>query len=158
MKFNLTDSYVIRCKEKYDEDGLSESWKAVILISDEGKVIGMTEGDTKQLILGNYLDDGNIRVELYRFFDKSGPVYLYQFPSEYSKKNNVFGTFSVIAYRGLGGLGDCYFDFEKYIGNYDEIIQYYRNAINSINERKDILKCSIISQVLEPNINDKKNL
>ena len=50
MKFNLTDSYVIRCKEKYDEDGLSESWKAVILISDEGKVIGMTEGDTKQLI------------------------------------------------------------------------------------------------------------
>lgn len=159
MKFNLTESYIIKCKEEYDEDSSSENWEAVILISDEGKVIGMTNGDNVQLILGDYSKDGNnIKVELYRFFDQPrSSVYLYEFPSDYSKESDIWGTFSCFVEGGIDQIGNCYFGFEKYNGDYNKITQYYSNTINSIIKGKDTLKGTIISKIFKPNINKEQD-
>jgi len=153
MTFNLIEAYHIKCDEKYDEYDLSENWEAILLFSDDGKVIGTTSGDNKQLIVGNYSNNDNTQMQLYRFFDDNGRVCLYQFPSEYSTKNDPFGTFGVFGNQGLGGLGNCYFHLKKYIGDYKEITDFYVNSINSIRENKDIFKLSIINQVFNPNIN-----
>ena len=155
MTFNLSESYRIMCNEKCDDQDLYETWDATLLVSDEGKVIGMTNGDNKQLIVGYYSNKDGIEIELYRFFEPNGRVYLYHFPSEYSTEEDFYGTFSVFVHNGLGGLGDCYFNFEKYVGDYKEITDLYVDTIARAKKDNDTLKLSVINQVFNPNVNEQ---
>ena len=151
LNFYLVNSFIIKCSETYDDDYIRYEWEGIILVSDNGTVIGISnynDSDERQLIIGKYKEDKSFQIELYKFFEEKGMVYLYNYPSEYSTQNDVFGSFSVFGQRSLGGLGDCAFELEEYKGTYSEIVEFYEDTISKIKEQKDFFKISIISDQL----------
>lgn len=154
MTFNLINSYFIKCKEKYDDNGLIINWDGIILVSNTGNIIGATtnNNDGRELIIGNYKQSQNneTQLELYRFFDRMGTVYLYKSPSDNRGASDTYGTFNVFTNRGISGLGDFSFDLEQYHGDYQEIITFYQETLSKICKTKDHLKISIMNLILKP--------